>query len=153
MPSPCPQSAFKHVLKYGLKKMKFNTLAVDIVVYQHISSIQKSQSLQLVNSFPFLFLDVSLAKAADRLCYTSVLTLVVCRHQGFSARDVEQREIHTPLRLQPILCPLFQCRLDTLAAVAADPGPMSAQGLGAIGQTALRGRSLVSYELDETVLL
>jgi hypothetical protein len=83
-------------------------------------------------------------EAANRL-YTSVLTLVVYRHQDLAMRGMLNSAKSTrPLRLQPILCPL-PAALGILAAVAADPqDPHVSTGVGALGPATLRSRSLVS---------
>jgi hypothetical protein len=79
--------------------------------------------------------------AANRLCYTSVLGLVVCRHQGFSDADVEQRESTRLCACSRSCARSSSAALALFAAVAADPTiRMSAQGVGAIRPAALRGR-------------
>jgi hypothetical protein len=73
--------------------------------------------------------------------------------KDLAMRGMLKAQIHTPFA--GLSCARSSSvGIDTLAAVSADPGHhVSTGALAQSGQTALRGRSLVSYELDETVLL
>jgi hypothetical protein len=79
---------------------------IDIVVYQHLPSeiAKPSVGYSLLSSSL-----TSLAMSGESaLLHLRAYLLVVYGIKDLAMRDVEQRN-HTPLRLQPILCPLFQC--------------------------------------------
>jgi hypothetical protein len=109
MPSPMPSVRLQTRPQIASEKGKFNTLAVNMSLPAHFFHRNRKAF-----SWSILFSSSELSLAMRRSAlYTSVLALVVW--QRFSdARDVEQREIHRPLRLQPILCRSSSAAFDTL---------------------------------------
>jgi hypothetical protein len=108
-------------------------------IYQHISSMEiaklsVSQSLLSSSMSDIALLVKRRIGSATPPCLGSL-----SRHQVLGdAWDVEQRK-DTPLRLQPILCPLFQCSFGTLCYSS---GCQGSHGTGALAQSdpALCGR-------------
>jgi hypothetical protein len=136
------QSAFKHVsIICPEKRGKFNALAVDIVVYQHFFN-QKSQSLQLVQSFPFLFeVNIPCHAAASALLHLRAYARCLQASRFSDARDVEQREIHALCACSLSCARSSSAALCTLCRSSGRSRiRMSHRDLGALGPAALRSR-------------